>query len=40
MAINRKTGKIVRPKTLTERAKANQTRSTNRISGKTKSRKK
>lgn len=39
MAVNKKTGKVVRPKSLTQKAKANQTRQHNKITGKTKPRK-
>jgi hypothetical protein len=39
MAVNKKTGKIVRPKTLGQKIKAASTRASNRISGKTKPRK-
>lgn len=37
MAVNKKTGKIVKPKTLTQKTKAAATRAHNKISGKTKS---
>ena len=37
MAVNPKTGKIVRPRTLSQKAKAATTRRSNRTSGKTKS---
>lgn len=37
MSVNKKTGKIVRPKTLGQKIKAAATRTHNKISGKTKS---
>ena len=40
MAINKKTGKVVRPKSLAQKYKAASTRKHNLISGKTKPRKK
>ena len=40
MAVNPKTGKIVRPKTLGQKIKSTATRKHNKISGKTKPRKK
>jgi hypothetical protein len=39
MPINKKTGKIIRPKSLTQKMKAAATRKSNLISGKTKPRK-
>ena len=39
MAVNKKTGKVVRPKTLGQKMKATATRKHNKITGKTKPRK-
>lgn len=39
MTINKKTGRLVKPKTLTQKIKAATTRAHNRITGKTKPRK-
>jgi hypothetical protein len=38
MAVNKKTGKVVKPKTLGQKIKAASTRAHNKISGKTKPR--
>lgn len=40
MAVNKKTGKIVKPKSLGQKIKAAATKAHNKISGKTKPRKK
>ena len=37
MAVNKKTGKVVKPRSLSQKIKAASTRSHNKISGKTKS---